>query len=99
MRRLVFAFGLVIGCEDDPPPPPPKAPLAMKAPVDPEEAEAKKKAEAEPEKPPRTATEAAHDLLVAGKLSEAVEAAQALEDKDLGSRLVMAAVLAIGQRP
>jgi hypothetical protein len=98
MRRLVFAFGLILGCDEAPPPPPPPV-VVEAAQEDSGGAEAKAEAKSEPEKPPRTAAEAAHDLLVAGKASEALTAAQALEDKPLGERLVEAAILAGATMP
>jgi len=98
MRRMVFAFGLILGCDEEPPPPPP--PVAVEAvKEDSGAAEAEAEANSEPEKPPRSAAEAAHDLLVAGKTTEALAAAQALEDTALGGRLVAAAVLAGAAAP
>jgi hypothetical protein len=97
MRRLVFAFGLILGCDEAPPPPPPV--VVEAAQEDSGEAEAEAEAKSEVEKPPRTAAEAAHDLLVAGKAIEALAAAQALEDKPLGERLAEAAILAGAAMP
>jgi len=93
MRRLVLAFGLVLGCEDEAPPPPPPV-VVEKAQADSGEADDEAKAASEPKKPKRTAEEAAHDLLIAGKATEALKAAQALENKELGARLIEAAALA-----
>ena len=90
MRRLVLAFGLILGCEDEAPPPPPPAPVVAK---DTGEGDAEAAEEA-PAKPDRTAAEAAHDLLVGGNADGALAAAKALEDKALGARLAEAAVLA-----
>ena len=90
MRRLVLAFGLVLGCEDEAPPPPPPAPVVVKD-TGKSDAAADEKAAAAPD---RTSAEAAHDLLIAGKNDEALVAAKALEDGALGARLAAAAVLA-----
>ena len=90
MRRLILAFGLILGCEDEAPPPPPPAPVVAQD-TGADEPEEDEEAAAKPE---RTAAEAAHDLLVAGDAAGALAAAKALEDKALGARLVEAAVLA-----
>ena len=90
MRRLILAFGLILGCEDEAPPPPPPAPVV---------AQDTGEGEPEPEdkgpaKPDRTPAETAHDLLVGGDAAGALTAAKSLEDKALGVRLAEAAVLA-----
>ena len=90
MRRLILAFGLILGCEDEAPPPPPPAPVV---------AQDTGEGEPEPEdkgpaKPDRTPAETAHDLLVGGDAAGALTAAKSLEDKALGARLAEAAVLA-----
>ena len=90
MRRLILAFGLILGCEDEAPPPPPPAPVVAQD-TGADEPEEDEEAAAKPE---RTAAEAAHDLLVAGDAAGALAAAKALEDKALGARLVESAVLA-----
>jgi len=96
MRRLVLAFGLILGCEDEAPPPPPPAVVVEAA----DTGAADKDVEGEEaEKPPRTAAEAAHDLLLGGSPDKAAAAAAALEDKALGARLVAAAVLAGAKAP
>ena len=74
MRRLVLAFGLILGCEDEAPPPPPPAPVVAK---DTGEGDAEAAEEA-PAKPDRTAAEAAHDLLVGGNADGALAAAAAV---------------------
>ena len=95
MRRLVFAFGLILGCEDEAPPPPPQQVVEA---ADTGAAEAERD-NATPDKPSRTAAEAAHDLLVGGHFDKALAAAQGLEDQALGGRLVDAAVLSGAKAP
>ena len=95
MRRLVFAFGLILGCEDEAPPPPPEQVVEA---ADTGAADADPDSEG-PAKPERTAAEAAHDLLVGGHADKALAAAQALNDPALGARLVEAAILAGASAP
>lgn len=95
MRRLLFALGFVVGCEEEAPPPPP---VAVVEKADTGEAEKEVKVE-EPAKPVRTPAQAAHDLMLAGKYDEAAKAASALEDSALGARLIHAAVMAGASKP
>ena len=96
MRRLVFAFGLIVGCEDEAPPPPPPQVVVEVADTGDADVEVE---EATPDKPKRNAAETAHDLLLAGAYDKAVSAAGGLADADLGSRLIAAAVLAGAKAP
>ena len=94
MRRLVFAFGLILGCEDEAPPPPP-APV-----VEAVDTGAGSEADLDEAKgPKRSDAEAAHDLLVSGEVDKALAAAAGLKDTSLGARLVEAAILAGAKAP
>ena len=96
MRRLLFAVGFVVGCEEEAPPPPPP-PVAVEKADTGEAAEETK--EQEPEKPVRTPAQAAHDLMLAGQFAEASAAAAKLEDRALGARLQRVAARAGGPVP
>ena len=96
MRRLLFAVGLVVGCEEEAPPPPPPPVVVEKADTGEAEEEA---APEEPAKPERTPAQAAHDLILAGKFEAASKAASALTDTALSARLQRVAALAGGPAP